>query len=194
MYNDAEFTQLQTGTDVYLNVNPLNKDANGIIDPVLTVNKSTAFNKLVYLKGTTNSGAHSDVFKMNVIVCGEETVDLSTETEMKIRQFALFNIQWNQEENQPEWEVFNLTGLFRISSTPDNVLADDCPIDHFVVCTSSVTDCTKDTNITSSETFIVNKTGSDHMLYIRRAPLEKQTFKLTASTRSGQKSTQTIGL
>lgn len=90
--------------------------------------------------------------------------------------------------------MFNLTGLFRISSTPNNVLVNDCPIDHYVMCNSSVTDCTKDTNITSNETFIINKTGTDDLLFIKRDPIEKSTFQLTASTLSGKKYTQAISL
>lgn len=59
------------------------------MDPILTVNRTVEFNKLLYLKGSTNNGLYSDVFIANVIVCGQESIGLSTSQEMKIRQFKL---------------------------------------------------------------------------------------------------------
>lgn len=41
---------------------------------------------------------------------------MATSVEMRIRQFKLFDVLWHQEEGQPEWEVFNLTGLFEVIS------------------------------------------------------------------------------
>lgn len=86
MYSDLALTTLYTGPDVYLSSNPTNKDLSGLVDPQLNVNAAVAFNKLVYLKGSTNSGAVYDVFRLNVIVCGQEQVSLSADSSVSARQ------------------------------------------------------------------------------------------------------------
>ena len=70
LYSDSALTTLCSGSDVYLSANPTNKDADGLVNAVLNINKASGFNKIVYLKGTTNSGIVSDSFTLNVIVCG----------------------------------------------------------------------------------------------------------------------------
>lgn len=85
MYNDITLTTLQTGADVFLSKNPTNKDLSGLVHPQLNVDTSSPFNKLVYLKGSTNSGLVYDVFKINVIVCGQEQVQLSTNESVSAR-------------------------------------------------------------------------------------------------------------
>lgn len=62
MYSDPALSTLQTGNDVFLNANPMNKNESGLMDPVLSVNRTTPFNKVIYLKGTTNDGSKYDVF------------------------------------------------------------------------------------------------------------------------------------
>lgn len=88
----------------------------------------------------------------------------------------------------------DLTGIFELTSTQPNVLANDCPIDSYVVCQGSVAVCNKDTSITTNDTFIITRNATGDFLSIKRHPIEKQSFKLTALTRSGVTATLTIGV
>lgn len=184
---DESCSVLSTATDVYLTQNPTNKDEQGWVNPVLKIDRRTPSSKFIYIRGTTNSGLVSDMVKANLIVCGQEEVKLvKPENEV-------FNIELDQEEGQEKWASYLLTGTWTVESQSGNVLDSDCPLDHYVVCSMEVSECTKDTNLTTDETFFLSETNEGVMLNIRRdTPLNNKKFQISASTKSGQKNTQII--
>ena len=99
------------------------------------------------------------------------------------------NIKFDQEEGQPTWETYNLTGMFVVSSALTNVQPSDCPLDHYSVCESSVAVCNQASSIQTTDRFRVERNDSGDYLHLNRDPLASSAFTLAASTKSGVTST-----
>ena len=72
---------------------------------------------------------------INLIVCGVEEVTLAQPDN------PVFLVTLNQEVGQKDWEVYDITSAYAISSTSANLLTTDCPLDHYVICESTVSVC-----------------------------------------------------
>lgn len=142
---DEACTTLMTSAEVQLDANPTNKDSDGLLNPTLFIDRRTSFSKFIYIKGTTNSGLVSSVFKANVFVCGEEEIDFI------FQYHPIFQIHWYQEPFNKLWETFDLSTIFEVRSTSINVLPADCPIHHYVICETA--NCSNSTNITTTDRF-----------------------------------------
>jgi hypothetical protein len=76
-----------TGTTL-LTTNPTVEDAKGFVHPVLNVDRSVSYNKIVYVKGYNFNDEISKVYLFEVYVCADDRIS-TVEDEGKVIQYNI---------------------------------------------------------------------------------------------------------
>lgn len=178
--DDAACATISSATNARLASNPTNKDTSGLVVPSLIIDRRASFAKYLYVKGSTNSGLVSDIFKINLVVCGGEELVFNNPTYI-LFDALLYKTTTNQE--------YILTSIYTIVTPYPNMLATDCPIVEYFICTT--TPCTTSNKITATDLFIIS--GST-LNVVRSTELRQTTFYISAITGSGVSMTQPFKL
>lgn len=185
--DDEACTALSTDTKVALAANPTNKDASGIVSPVLIIDRRTAFAKYIFIQGTRNDGTVKGVVKVHLIVCGQESIELA-DPENK----TAIHVSYKGEAAKDEYDQFDLTGIFKVVSASESVLAVDCPLHYIAICEETVATCSATTSLSADQVFVDSSSGRFILNVVTTKVLVSGQWKMTAYTESGQSLESTV--
>jgi len=111
-----------------LDQNPTTLDSSGEMDPVISIETSSPFNKFMYLQASNPSASPSpveNVAKAIVVVCGQEAVVL------KDKLNKVFDVEGVRG---PTPLTFKLADIWEVDTTGLLQTAEDCPITSWNMC------------------------------------------------------------
>lgn len=111
-----------------LDKNPSTLDSFGVMDPVLTIDPSTPFNKFVYLQASNPTASPlpiKNVVKAIVVVCGQEKVVVKDKVN---KVFDVKGVKGSKPLS------FKLADVWEVDTTGLLQTAEDCPITEWKMC------------------------------------------------------------